>query len=77
MIKRTVDAIGRVTLPPSIRKDLNIQKGDTMKITQKGCLIVLQPAKSCCVVCGKVTDLVVIDDTAICKVCLGKANAAM
>lgn len=76
MIKRTVDDCGRVTIPPSIRKNLKISPYDTMDISQKGQMIIMQPCKSYCIICGGVTGLKQIGDVAVCDKCSAKIKAA-
>ena len=75
MIERQVDSLGRIVVPAEMRRSLNIVTGDKLVMTQKGRVIVMQPAKSYCIICGKVTDLVMVDDTAICCNCARKAAA--
>lgn len=77
MIKRQIDILGRIVLPAEMRRSLNIVSGDSVVMALKGQNIVISPTKSYCALCGKVTDLIEVEDSAICKSCLNKAKAAL
>ncbi len=40
--KRTVGDLGRIVIPKQIRKDLNINEGDLMKITVDGNKVIFE-----------------------------------
>lgn len=77
MIERQIDSLGRIAVPAEMRRSLNIVTGDKLVMAQKGRVIVMQPSKSYCIICGKVTDLITVDDATICCNCARKAAALL
>ena len=42
----TIDAAGRVTLPKSLRQQLQLEPGDTLRLESEGDQITLQPVRA-------------------------------
>lgn len=61
---------GRVTIPREIRRLLKLQKGDEFEVTADSEALHLKVVKKRCSVCGKITDVISIQDIDICKDCL-------
>ena len=69
-IVRKVDELGRVVLPMSLRKDLNINERDPieMYVDEDGA-IVLKKYEAQCVFCGDTEEVADFKRKDICKVC--------
>ena len=70
-VTRKIDPLGRVVLPMSLRKNLNINEGDSLEIFTEGKQIILQKYERGCICCGSFRDLKFLPNGAeICKKCL-------
>lgn len=57
-ISRHVDELGRVVIPKELRRSLDIEEGDLMKISLKGQDVILRKVnQKCCTNCGQAVDL--------------------
>ena len=73
--KRKLDPLGRIVLPIELRKTLNINTGDSIRIYIDGEDIVLRkdvPNNPLCLFCGRKTDLLQYKDKFICGRCIAK-----
>ncbi len=69
-IIRTVDELGRATIPIEYRDLLSIVEKDKVEIyLNEKHEIVIRPRKKC-FCCGKIEDLVIINETFLCKSCI-------
>lgn len=59
MMTRKLDDLGRIVIPKEIRKNLNMQEDDDIKITVKNSKITLEKVKEKikCVNCNEIIDL--------------------
>jgi transcriptional pleiotropic regulator of transition state genes len=71
-IVRRVDEIGRIVIPISSRRSLDIKDGDMLEILIDNDLIVLRKQGSHCVFCGNAEDVTDFGGKKICKICLTK-----
>lgn len=67
---RQVDELGRIVLPISIRKNLNIQVKDHVEIFMEGDRVILRKKQVSCVFCENAEELVPFNDKMICPACL-------
>lgn len=66
---RTIDKLGRVVIPKSMCKALNIQAEDELDITVEGKRIILQKYEPGCVFCNHGEGLVIYNGKHICARC--------
>lgn len=71
---KAIDELGRIVLPKEIRKELNIQIRDKLKIEVENNKIILAKAQECCVFCGKTSNLKSHMGKSICGSCIKKIN---
>ena len=67
---RTIDSLGRITLPIEIRRMLDINTGDGVEMFSDKDRIILQKYAPSCIFCGEADDMVIYKDKRICKSCL-------
>jgi transcriptional pleiotropic regulator of transition state genes len=68
---RSVDNLGRVVLPKSIREEMEIQVGDTVDIVACGDGIMVRPCKLRCRCCGEFgKNLVEVNKLWLCRNCV-------
>ena len=67
---RQVDELGRIVLPISIRKNLDIHVKDNMEIYTEGDKIILKKRQASCVFCGNTENVVAYNEKLICQDCL-------
>lgn len=74
-IFRKVDELGRIVIPMSLRKKLNISSGDGLEIyTDNNNVLILKKYERTCIFCGNNKTLKKYKDSLICKNCLNKLN---
>lgn len=71
-VTRGLDKLGRVVIPMSMRKLLNIGSDDTLEVHTEGNKIILEKYEPFCVFCGSENDLTDYEGKKICKACIGK-----
>jgi len=69
---RTMDELGRIVLPISIRKRMGIEARDSVEIFTDENRIILQKYQSSCIFCNNADDLMYFNDQRICRECLEK-----
>lgn len=67
---RTIDGLGRITLPIEIRRMLDINTGDGVEMFSDKDRIILQKYAPSCLFCGEADDIVTYKEKKICKACL-------
>ena len=67
---RKIDELGRIVLPMEIRKNLNINVKDPLEIYVEGNDIILRKFRDSCILCGERKNLVLFEQTKICKECI-------
>lgn len=71
-IRRKVDDLGRVVIPASIRRALNIREGDAIEVSVDGERVILTKPVDACVFCGlEEPDLESYRNRLVCPDCLG------
>ncbi len=71
-IVRTVDDLGRVTLPIELRRTLEIAEKDSLEIFVDGDSIVLKKYEPACIFCGNAQDVSVYKGRNICSDCIAE-----
>jgi transcriptional pleiotropic regulator of transition state genes len=74
-VNRTLDKLGRVVLPMSMRKALGIQVGDDLDVTMEGERIILQKCRNGCVFCDSTERLVLFNGRKVCGACVESLSA--
>ncbi len=69
-ILRSVDELGRIVLPKSIRQNLEIADRDQVEIYTEGDRIILRKFHPSCTFCDCADDLVLFNGKRICTRCL-------
>ncbi|MFA9447135.1 AbrB/MazE/SpoVT family DNA-binding domain-containing protein [Egicoccus sp. AB-alg6-2] len=71
-IRRKVDDLGRVVIPASMRRGLNIREGDAVEVTVEGERVVIAKPRDACVFCGREEEgLRGFRGRLVCRDCLG------
>ncbi len=66
---RHIDYQGRISIPSTIRAQLNLEPEDKLEIISKGNKIIIQPAEPKCIICGNPTDNI-YKKQYVCKDCV-------
>ena len=69
-ITRSVDELGRIVLPKSMRQHLEINERDQLEIFVEGNRIVLQKYEPACIFCGKTEGVVIFNGKRVCSACI-------
>ena len=69
-IIRTVDPLGRVMLPKSLRESMNIDADDTVEVSLNGKCIHVRRFDPTCVICGETGAEYTFKNKGICANCL-------
>lgn len=69
-IIRSVDELGRIVLPKSMRQHLEINERDQLEIFVEGNRIVLQKYEPGCVFCEKTDGVVIFNGKRVCAACI-------
>jgi len=80
-VSRKIDELGRVVIPKEIRRDLELDDGDSVDFTvEPGGRIVIQKVGIYCAICGKKLKregtYIKLGTKAMCVDCITTANAA-
>ena len=75
-IVRTVDDLGRVTLPIELRRTLEIAEKDPLEIFVDGDSIVLKKYEPACIFCGNAQDVTVYKGKNVCQSCITELTGA-
>lgn len=71
-ITRGLDSLGRIVIPMSIRKMLNITNDDTLEVYTEGDKIIIKKYEPFCVFCGSENEISDCEGKKICKNCINK-----
>lgn len=71
-IIRKVDDLGRVVLPRSFRKSLDLEQQDLVEIYIEGNKMILQKFQPACVFCGRAEGLMCFQEKNLCRECIQK-----
>lgn len=66
---------GSVSIPVAMRRDIGLQGGDPMEVSQEGGTILIRPYTPRCVFCGTTEDIALLEGKGICPACAEKALA--
>lgn len=76
-IIRNLDSLGRLVIPKEMRKLLNVDYGDAVRIIKQNKEVVIKRAEKSCIICGCEENLVECRDTYVCRDCvreIGRLN---
>lgn len=68
----TIDNLGRIVIPASIRKSYNIEKGEKVELLALDEGILLRKYQPGCMFCGNISNLAFFKGHIICRDCLKK-----
>lgn len=71
---RRVDELGRIVLPIELRRALDIEERDAMRISLDGDRLILQKNIPSCIFCGAEDALLEYAGKRICRTCLQTLN---
>lgn len=71
-ILRSIDELGRIVLPKSMRQNLEIAERDQLEIYTEGDSIILRKYQPACVFCDSVEDVVIFNGKRVCSACLNE-----
>ena len=74
-IVRRVDELGRIVLPIELRRTLEIEERDALKVYVDGSSIVLKKYQPACIFCGNAKNVTVYKGRNICPACLRQLKA--
>ena len=69
-VNKTIDPLGRIVIPKSIREAIGAENGDTLSISLEEDRIVLRKANPCCCLCGVAAGLTPFKDKYVCADCV-------
>ncbi len=69
-ILRSVDELGRIVLPKSMRQNLEISERDQLEIYTEGDRIVLRKHQPSCIFCEGTENVVFFNGKRVCAACL-------
>lgn len=69
-ILRSVDELGRIVLPKSMRQNLEISERDQLEIYTEGDRIILRKYQPSCVFCETSENIVFFNGKRVCSACL-------
>ena len=70
---RKLDQLGRIVIPKSVKAELGLNEGDSLKITCENGKIVMEPHDKACIFCGGNKNLIEFKGKTVCKDCLEEA----
>ena len=72
-ITKQIDALGRILIPKTIRKALNVSENDTIEFfLGDNNSVSLKKYEVCCTFCGTNEDLISFENKRLCKNCIDK-----
>ncbi len=74
-IVRKTDELGRIVLPIELRRNLDIQVGDSLEIFIDGNAIVLKKYQPACIFCGNAKDVRLFKGHNVCPNCAEELSA--
>lgn len=71
---RQIDSLGRIVIPSSVRRQMDIRSGDFLEIFTDGDSIILKKYYPTCVFCNEGRDTVTFSGKPVCRACLKEIN---
>ena len=72
-ITKQIDPLGRLLIPKTIRKALNVEENDTIEFFLKNDNeVILKKYEIACTFCGAKEDLLTFEDRKLCTACIEK-----
>ena len=75
-IVRSIDELGRIVIPKSMRNKLGIKNGDPLEFRLENGSIIITPDKGRCAFCLSEENLTEFKGKAICSTCLAELKAS-
>lgn len=75
-VVRKIDQLGRLVFPIELRRNLNLNEGDSIEIYVEGDNIILKKYTPGCHCCGEIENLTNVLGVNICPKCLGEFKKA-
>jgi transcriptional pleiotropic regulator of transition state genes len=72
VVLRTIDDVGRINIPTSMRRLVDIQLGDHLEIFVDDSVVILKKIESECICCKSKLSLISFKDRKICRSCLNE-----
>ena len=72
-IERQIDRLGRVVLPISFRRCLNLSENSSVYISLENDAIIITPTEKRCALCGSVSNL--HSDLQLCESCIKQVKS--
>ncbi len=69
-ILRSIDELGRIVLPKSMRQNLDISERDQLEIYTDGDRIILRKHQPSCIFCDRTEGVVFFNGKRVCEACL-------
>ncbi len=69
-ILRSVDELGRIVLPKSMRQNLEITERDQLEIYTEGDRIILRKHQPSCIFCDSTENVIFFNGKRVCATCL-------
>lgn len=69
-VQRSLDELGRITLPKEIRRHLSIPTGTPLLIHVEGNKIILEKSSAACAICGSIDDVREFNGKGVCYHCI-------
>ena len=70
----TLDSLGRILIPVSVRRKMELSKEEKMELYVDNNSIILRKPIPTCTLCGNKTELIEHNGKCICKSCLKELN---
>ena len=69
-VQRSLDELGRITLPKEIRRHLTSPTGTPLLIHVEGNKIILEKSSAACAICGSIDDVREFNGKGVCYHCI-------
>ena len=74
-ILRQIDNLGRIVIPKDIRRQMDLNCGDTITMDVSDGKLVILKAQERCILCNSKRDLVCFNDKYVCRECIRLLSA--
>ncbi len=74
-VRRKVDHLGRVVIPASMRRVLEIEDGDELEVRLDGSTLSMSKPREACTFCGSTQDLTTVLQRPVCWSCVAAVRA--
>lgn len=74
---KKITSHGSISIPVAMRREIGLQGGDPMEVSQSGGDIIIRPYTPRCVFCGTTEGVKKFEGKGICRMCVEKTLAVM